>query len=275
MLGKDPKRECKLVRSLYKLQKTNTLGAVPCTLALPLNLQQWATSITLVLQNQVCSSRRLSEMLCAPAQSPGRPQLWRWGQGMAMGANGRQWQWCSLAKWAKTWQKDAGGMIIRVVPHQIHINFRVLCIGSRWHLARLHDRMACDRFTLELPAEICRFVSCWFSNAPSDGSDHGNGVSSGVSDIIHVHKLKYSIILCFIHKLTESIWIEILKTPYIIIISRWWFQICFYFHPYLGKIPILTHIFQMAWNRQPDIFWKGLQAKYLVAAPVLWFLAQA
>ena len=26
---------------------------------------------------------------------------------------------------------------------------------------------------------------------------------------------------------------------------RWWFQILFYFHPYLGKIPILTNIFQM------------------------------
>ena len=28
-------------------------------------------------------------------------------------------------------------------------------------------------------------------------------------------------------------------------LSRWWFQIFFYVHPYLGKIPILTHIFQM------------------------------
>ncbi len=28
----------------------------------------------------------------------------------------------------------------------------------------------------------------------------------------------------------------------------------FYFHPYLGKIPILTHIFQMGWNHQPDIY---------------------
>ena len=27
-----------------------------------------------------------------------------------------------------------------------------------------------------------------------------------------------------------------------------------YFHPYLGKIPILTNIFQMGWNHQPDIF---------------------
>ena len=25
----------------------------------------------------------------------------------------------------------------------------------------------------------------------------------------------------------------------------------FYFHPYLGKIPILTNIFQLGWNRQP------------------------
>ena len=24
-----------------------------------------------------------------------------------------------------------------------------------------------------------------------------------------------------------------------------------YFHPYLGKIPILTNIFQMGWNHQP------------------------
>ena len=28
-----------------------------------------------------------------------------------------------------------------------------------------------------------------------------------------------------------------------------------YFHPYLGKIPILTNIFQMGWfNHQPDLF---------------------
>ena len=26
--------------------------------------------------------------------------------------------------------------------------------------------------------------------------------------------------------------------------SGWWFQIFFYFHPYLGKIPNLTNIFQ-------------------------------
>ena len=27
----------------------------------------------------------------------------------------------------------------------------------------------------------------------------------------------------------------------------------FYFFPYLGKIPILTNIFQMGWNHQLDI----------------------
>jgi len=33
-------------------------------------------------------------------------------------------------------------------------------------------------------------------------------------------------------------------------LSRWWFQIFFNFHLYLEKIPILTNIFQMGWNRQ-------------------------
>ena len=31
--------------------------------------------------------------------------------------------------------------------------------------------------------------------------------------------------------------------------SGWWFHF-FSFHPYLGKIPILTNIFQMGWNHQ-------------------------
>ena len=33
--------------------------------------------------------------------------------------------------------------------------------------------------------------------------------------------------------------------------TRWWFQICVKFHPYLGKIPILTNIFQMGWKLKP------------------------
>ena len=33
-------------------------------------------------------------------------------------------------------------------------------------------------------------------------------------------------------------------------LTGWWFQIVFDFHPYLGKIPILTNIFQRGWNHQ-------------------------
>ncbi len=32
-----------------------------------------------------------------------------------------------------------------------------------------------------------------------------------------------------------------------------WFQIFLYVHPYLGKIPILTNIFQMGWNHQLEL----------------------
>ncbi len=34
--------------------------------------------------------------------------------------------------------------------------------------------------------------------------------------------------------------------------SGWWFQIFFYFHPYLGRWSNLTNIFQMGWNHQLD-----------------------
>ena len=37
--------------------------------------------------------------------------------------------------------------------------------------------------------------------------------------------------------------------------TRWWFQIFFYFHPYLGKIPIVTNIFQRGWNHQLVYVW--------------------
>ena len=36
-------------------------------------------------------------------------------------------------------------------------------------------------------------------------------------------------------------------------LTRWWFQICFTFTPFLGKSPILTNVFQMGWfNHQLD-----------------------
>ena len=31
----------------------------------------------------------------------------------------------------------------------------------------------------------------------------------------------------------------------------------FFFHPYLGKIPILTNIFPMRWNHQPEVYGCG------------------
>ena len=54
-------------------------------------------------------------------------------------------------------------------------------------------------------------------------------------------------------------------------ISRWWLQI-FYFHPYLGKIPILTilrqyNIFQKGWNHQPDILPKVVLLAVVVQVP--------
>ena len=40
------------------------------------------------------------------------------------------------------------------------------------------------------------------------------------------------------------------------IITRWWFQLFCFFHPYLGKWSNLTNIFQMGWNHQLVIsFW--------------------
>ena len=33
-------------------------------------------------------------------------------------------------------------------------------------------------------------------------------------------------------------------------LSTWWQLKYFYVHPYLGKIPILTNIFQRGWNHQ-------------------------
>ena len=44
----------------------------------------------------------------------------------------------------------------------------------------------------------------------------------------------------------------------------WWFQIFFHFHPNLGKIPILTHIFQRGWSHQlvfVEFCWCHSQAK--------------
>ena len=43
----------------------------------------------------------------------------------------------------------------------------------------------------------------------------------------------------------------------------------FYFHPYLGKIPILTNIFQMHWNHQPDKT-EVFQGFWELLWPIVW-----
>ena len=47
------------------------------------------------------------------------------------------------------------------------------------------------------------------------------------------------------------------KFPWYYTMDRKWVVVSniFYFHPYLGKIPILTNIFQLGWNHQLDRKW--------------------
>ena len=46
--------------------------------------------------------------------------------------------------------------------------------------------------------------------------------------------------------------------------TGWWFQIFFYFHPYLGKISDLTSIYQRGWNHQPENHFLRLRNPFLV-----------
>ena len=51
--------------------------------------------------------------------------------------------------------------------------------------------------------------------------------------------------------------------------SRWWFQIFFVFTPTWGNDPILSNIFQMGWNHQPDITLFLVSISVLGIAPQL------
>ena len=44
------------------------------------------------------------------------------------------------------------------------------------------------------------------------------------------------------------------------IITRWWFQIFYMFNPTWGNDPILTKIFQMDWNHQPENHKRALRS---------------
>ena len=49
--------------------------------------------------------------------------------------------------------------------------------------------------------------------------------------------------------------------------TRWWFQIFFYVHPYLRKISNLTNTFHMGWNHQPDDYFNTQTRMFLVYLP--------
>ena len=57
------------------------------------------------------------------------------------------------------------------------------------------------------------------------------------------------------HKLYFPICFEAIKYPRK---TRWWFQILFNVHPYLGKWSNLANIFQMGWNHQLVVLSKGV-----------------
>ena len=57
-------------------------------------------------------------------------------------------------------------------------------------------------------------------------------------------------------------WIDGDPDPEVLFITRWWFQTCFFVHPYLEKWSKLTNIFQMGWNHQVDYHWCFTQSTW-------------
>ena len=70
--------------------------------------------------------------------------------------------------------------------------------------------------------------TCWLWGRPDQQMLHLGGLGAKMHNAVKL-----------------GIWI------YTRIYTWWWFQIFFMFYPYLGKIPILTDIFQGGWNHQP------------------------
>ena len=92
---------------------------------------------------------------------------------------------------------------------------------------------------LETPiSHILLLLECWTRHTPQQE----------ITKVSHTSSHKVRINMCVYRK------VDIYKTFRLSLISRWWFQQIFSFHPYLGKIPILTNIFQIDWNHQTDIF---------------------
>ena len=60
---------------------------------------------------------------------------------------------------------------------------------------------------------------------------------------------------CFIIRTYILRYWLITKNP--LLLDRWWFQICFIFHPYPGKWSNLTNMFQMGWLKHQLAVWAG------------------
>ena len=71
-----------------------------------------------------------------------------------------------------------------------------------------------------------------------------------------VYPTIYKVIYIYIHTLPRWLALGFLNHQqyYLVVVS-----IIFYFHPYLGKIPVLTHIFQMDWSHQPVVLWESIK----------------
>ena len=83
--------------------------------------------------------------------------------------------------------------------------------------------------------DICLNLGGWFSewfHSPKKFQECVPELSQLLSFLAKVY--------CFVNWVAQAL----------LHLSRWWFQICFYVHPYLGKWSNFTNIFQMGWNHQ-------------------------
>ena len=63
---------------------------------------------------------------------------------------------------------------------------------------------------------------------------------------------------------TLELWIKVVVFVYVVVSN------IFYFHPYLGKIPILTNIFRMGWNHQLVVIWCHRDEMFTIHGLVVW-----
>ena len=119
-----------------------------------------------------------------------------------------------------------------------------------------------------------KFVGLWAVDSatpPVMGRIGGNRVGSGVSDIIHVHKLKYSMIYAsstnLLNLFESKFWKHHTSLSYL----GGGFKYAFIFTPTWGRFPFWLIFFKRLETASQIYSEKVIKQKYLVAAPVLWF----